>query len=203
MEAKKLKEEMAAARPAETAGSKSFDLAAFTFVCLSGYILGKIEIGAGPLGLLSLGSTGGVLAASLVLGHRGKFLGMNFRMDNKTLTVLRQLSLAFFLAVVGLRFGYSAVATLLTGGSALILVTLVSGCTAAISGYLLGRYVFKINWVLLAGALCGGMTSTPGRGAAIDSTQSDDAASGYGATYPVALFFMVLFTILLHKLPIL
>ena len=47
------------------------------------------------------------------------------------------------------------------------------------------------------------MTSTPGLGAATDACGSDDPASGYGATYPFALFGMVVFTIVLMKLPLL
>ena len=54
---------------------------------------------------------------------------------------------------------------------------------------------------MLAGAICGGMTSTPGLGVAIDALDSDDPAAGYGAVYPFALLGMVLFTIILHKLP--
>ena len=64
-------------------------------------------------------------------------------------------------------------------------------------GYLFGRYVLKLNWILLAGALCGAMTSTPGLGAAVEATGCDDVATGYGAVYPVALLSMVIFTILL------
>jgi len=58
-----------------------------------------------------------------------------------------------------------------------------------------------LNWVMLAGSICGGMTSTPGLGAAIDAVGSDDPASGYGAVYPFALLGMVMFTILLYRLP--
>ena len=64
-------------------------------------------------------------------------------------------------------------------------------------GYLFGRYILKLNWILLAGALCGAMTSTPGLGAAVDATGCDDVATGYGAVYPIALLSMVFFTILL------
>ena len=71
------------------------------------------------------------------------------------------------------------------------------------AAFLLGRYVFKLNWVLLVGAICGGMTSTPGLGAAIDALDSDEPAAGYGATYPFALLGMIVFTILLHRLPLL
>ncbi len=38
-----------------------------------------------------------------------------------------------------------------------------------------------MNWIIIAGAICGGMTSTPGLGAAIDATQTDEVAAGYGA----------------------
>ncbi|NLY82398.1 MAG: hypothetical protein GX078_06440, partial [Clostridiales bacterium] len=48
-----------------------------------------------------------------------------------------------------------------------------------------------------------GMTSTPGLGAATDALDSEDPAAGYGATYPFALFGMIMFTIILHKLPML
>ena len=54
--------------------------------------------------------------------------------------------------------------------------------------------------ILLSGAICGGMTSTPGLGAAIDATGSDEVAAGYGATYPFALLFMVIWTVILHKI---
>ena len=54
---------------------------------------------------------------------------------------------------------------------------------------------------MLAGAICSGMTSTPGLGATVEAVGSDDPAAGYGATYPFALLGMVIFTIILHNLP--
>jgi len=83
-----------------------------------------------------------------------------------------------------------------------VLTSLVVGFLAITIGYLVGRYVFKINWILLSGALCGGMTSTPGLGAAIEAVGSDEPAAGYGAIYPFALLGMVIFSIILHNLPI-
>lgn len=72
-----------------------------------------------------------------------------------------------------------------------------------LSGLLVGKYALGINWIMLSGAICGGMTSTPGLGAAVAAVGGkDDPAAGYGATYPFALFGMVIFTIILHKLPI-
>lgn len=122
-------------------------------------------------------------------------------MNSKILGVVRQLSLAFFLAIVGLRYGFKVFDALFGSGAYLALVSLVVGVVAMLIGFFIGRYVFKINWVMLAGAICGGMTSTPGLGAAVDALESDDPAAGYGATYPFALLGMVIFTIILHKMP--
>jgi putative transport protein len=122
-------------------------------------------------------------------------------MNNKILGVVRQLSLAFFLAIVGLRYGFKVFDALLGTGWYLAIVSLVVGIVAMTIGFFIGRYVLKINWIMLSGAICGGMTSTPGLGAAVDAIGSDDPAAGYGATYPLALLGMVIFTIILHNLP--
>jgi putative transport protein len=180
----------------------SFDLTAFAVACFFGYTLGKVKIYLGPvLGDFSLGATGGVLIGSLILGYIGKIGMLHFRMNNKILGVVRQVSLAFFLAIVGLRYGYKVVEALTGSGAYLAVVSLVVGVVAMMVGFIIGKYVFKINWIMLSGAICGGMTSTPGLGAAIDAVGSDEPAAGYGATYPFALLGMVIFTIILHRLP--
>ena len=157
----------------------------------------------GPLGYVSLESTGGVLIASLALGYVGKIGPLSFRMDPKTLATVRELGLVFFLAIVGLNYGYGAITALAGAGLTLAIVSIIVGLLAILVGFLLGRYVFKLNWVMLCGAICGGMTSTPGLGAATDALGSDDPGAGYGATYPFALFGMIIFTIITFKLPIL
>ena len=155
------------------------------------------------MGYFSLGSTGGVLILGLVFGYIGKIGPLRFKMDPVVLGMLRELCLAFFLAVVGLRYGYKTFDSILGSGIELVIVSTLIAIIATMAAFLLGRYVFKLNWVLLVGAICGGMTSTPGLGAAIDALDSDEPAAGYGATYPFALLGMIVFTILLHRLPLL
>ena len=179
-----------------------FDLTAFIVACFLGYTFGRLKFDLGPLGYVGFGSTGGVLLASLILGHIGKIGILNFRMDNKIVGVIREISLAFFLAIIGLRYGFYAFTALSGTGIYLVITSLVVGLITIIIGYLVGRYIFKLNWVMLAGALCGGMTSTPGLGAAIEAVGSDEPAAGYGAIYPFALLGMVIFSIVLHNLPI-
>ncbi len=179
-----------------------FDLTAFVVACFLGYTIGRLKFNLGPLGYVGFGSTGGVLLSSLILGHIGKIGILNFRMDNKTLGVVREISLAFFLAIIGLRYGFYAFTALSGTGIYLVITSLVVGLMAVIIGYLVGRYIFKLNWIMLVGAICGGMTSTPGLGAAIETVGSDEPAAGYGAIYPFALLGMVIFSIILHNLPI-
>lgn len=179
----------------------SFDLLAFSLACLFGYTIGVININLGPLGYFSLESTGGVLIGSLILGYVGKIGFINFRMDSKILGVVREVALVFFLGIVGLRYGFKVFDSLMGSGLYLAFVSLIVGTVAMMVGFVVGKYVFKINWIMLSGAICGGMTSTPGLGAAIEAAGSDEPAAGYGATYPFALLGMVIFTIILHKLP--
>ena len=181
--------------------SVQFDLTAFIIACFLGYTLGNLKFNLGFLGKVGLGSTGGVLLTSLILGHIGQIGFLHFRMNNKILAIIREISLAFFLAVVGLRYGFYVFTAITGSGVYLVLTSLVVGFTAIIIGFLVGRYVFRINWILLSGALCGGMTSTPGLGVAIEAVGSDEPAAGYGAIYPFALLGMVIFSIILHNLP--
>lgn len=180
-----------------------FDLVGFIIACLFGYSIGLIVIKLSAIGFkdFTLSATGGALIGSLILGYIGKIRFVCFRMNSKILGVIRQLSLAFFLAIVGLKYGYKVFEALAASGAYLVIVSLVVGLSAIMAGFIVGRYVFKINWIMLSGAICGGMTSTPGLGAAIDAVGSDDPAAGYGATYPFALLGMVLFTIILYILP--
>lgn len=182
---------------------EKFDIIAFVFACLVGFFLGKIKIYLGPtIKYFSLGSTGGVLVSSLILGYIGKIGPMNFRMSDKILCAIQELSLSFFLAMVGLKYGYTTIGSITGSGTYLIYISFLCGLSALFVGFIIGRYIFKINWIMLSGALCGGMTSTPGLGAAIEATKSNDVAAGYGATYPFALLGMILFTILLYRIPV-
>ena len=199
-------EEMAKARDISTVKripTTPFSTISFAIVCVLGYLLGNFKVFMGPLGYVSLESTGGVLITALLLGYIGKIGPLSFRMNESTLSTIRELSLSFFLAIVGLNYGYGAITSLTGSGLTLALTSIGVGIISIMIGFLVGRYIFHLNWVMLAGALCGGMTSTPGLGAATDALDSEDTAAGYGATYPFALFGMIIFTIILHKLPML
>jgi putative transport protein len=176
-----------------------FSLASFAVCMMAGLFIGTVSIPVPVIGSLRLGGTGGALIGALVLGAFGSIGPLPMRMDRRMLSALRDLSLAFFLAAVGLLSGPGVVDIFRESGWVLVFVGTVTALVSLGVGYILGRMIWKMNWVLLAGAICGAMTSTPGLGAAIDATKSEECAAGYGATYPVALFCMVLFTTLIVK----
>ena len=177
----------------------SMDVISFFTVCLVGYFVGSINIYLPFVKWMSLGSTGGVLIMSLWLGHIGKIGPLTFRMNTAVLSAIRDVSLSLFLAIVGLEYGYETINALGGSGATLAGIAFGAGLIAMTVGYLVGRYVFKMNWIILAGAMCGGATSTPGLGAAIESTKTDEVAAGYGACYPFALLCKVIFVIILHQ----
>ena len=63
-----------------------------------------------------------------------------------------------------------------------------------IVGYFMGRRLFKLNLLNNLGSLTGGLTSTPALGTLIGVSRTDDVASAYASTYPIALVLIVLAT---------
>jgi len=169
--------------------------------CFLGYLIGKINFPLYKIGNFKLGTTGGVLLASLILGYQGNVLFLDFRISEKVLHKTRSFSLLLFLSSIGLKYGSLFFKTLNFNLVGILLASLVAGSISILLGFWVGHRIFKLHWPLLLGALCGGMTSTPGLGAAIEATNSDEPVLGYGATYPFALLGMVLFTKMIFVLP--
>lgn len=178
------------------------DFVAFSLAAFLGYFLGNIQIYLGPLGYFSFGNIGGAMIMSLILGTIGKIGPLNFRMDNIVLGKMRTYFLSIFLAAIGINYGYKVIDAVLGDGLVIAFISILVAIISVIAGFLLGHYVFKINWTLLSGAITGGMTSAPGLGAAIDALGTDEPAISYGSTQPLATLCMVIFSIIIHKLPL-
>lgn len=165
------------------------------FVFLLGEFIGSLKFGS-----FSLTSTAGVLIVALALGAKRSFLGMNFVMDESVLKSLKDFSVSGLLACIGLRLGYSAMTTITSAHIWLILYATIIGVAAMLLGFVIGHYLMKLNWMILCGALCGGMTNTSGLSIAIDACKSDYPSVGYAATYPFAVIMMVVFNLVLQNM---
>lgn len=158
----------------------------FALAIVLGNIIGCIKI---PGINFSLGASGGTLIAGLILGHFGHIGPIDCRMKGETLKFFRELGLCFFLIGAGVPGGVSFIANVkvsyfLYGA----LITLIP----MILGYIIGRYVFHMSIFNNLGSITGGMTSTPALGALIATAGTEDVASSYAATYPIALLCVVL-----------
>jgi putative transport protein len=59
-------------------------------------------------------------------------------------------------------------------------------------GFILAKFVMRIPLLNALGSITGGMTSTPALGTLINTAKTEDVASAYASTYPIALVLVVL-----------
>lgn len=164
----------------------SLDFFPFFLAVGVGVMIGSIKI---PGINFSLGTSGGTLVSGLLFGHFGHIGKLDLTVSKNNLNVFRELGLVFFLVGAGVPGGMNFVENLkieyfLYG---VLLTTL-----PMVVGFLLARYVFKLSIFNNLGSITGGMTSTPALGALISTAGTDEVASAYAATYPVALVSIVL-----------
>ena len=170
-----------------------FGFAPFALAVVVGLIVGAVKVPLSSKGLsgttFSLTTTGGTLMASLVFGHFGHIGPFSLKVEKKVLEILREFGLMFFLIGAGVAGGmefvkYFKVIYFIYG----VLMTTVP----MIIGYLFAKYVLKLSLFNNLGSITGGMTSTPALATLIRVTGTDNVASAYAATYPIALIAVVL-----------
>ena len=171
----------------------------FGFVVAVGIIIGNIEIPLGGAASFSLSAVGGVLISAMVFSNFTKIGPFDVTLNPKALAYVRELSLIFFMSVVGLLYGYDVVAAFSGAGLVIAVMAIVIEAVAIILSILLGRFLLKMNWGLLSGAICGGCTSSVGLGAALSTMDSDEPTLGYGVSQPFAILANVLLISLFHS----
>jgi len=188
---------------------EDFGFMPFGLAIIAGLLLGSINIpltGAGYGGpCFSLGTTGGVLIMCLIFGHFGHIGKLSLEVNEKTLKVLREFGLALFLLGAGFEGGVALVQEIANaGGAGIVIWGFVGGAfmtiVPMIVGFVLGKYVLKLPLLNSLGSITGGMTSTPALGTLISTAETDDVASAYASTYPIALILVVLASQLLITL---
>lgn len=153
----------------------------------SGMLLGEIPLYLPGLGIFTLGPTGGVLLAGLGFGAVRQVGPVVTEMPGTASAMLRDLGLALFLAVVGVKAGATLIPTLAEYGSTLFLAGAAITLGTSLTGVLLGALVLGIPFLRLLGVVTGGMTSTTGLDAASALSPTSYAATAYATVYPAAL----------------
>lgn len=161
-----------------------FGFMAFSLAAIVGILVGSLSYKN-----FSLTTTGGCLLTALVFGHYGHIGKISVVPKNSTLKMLRELGLMLFLIGAGVSGGakfieYFEPVYFLYGAIMTILPMII--------GFIIAKNVLKLPLLNNLGSITGGMTSTPALGTLINMAGTEDIASAYAATYPVALIAVVL-----------
>lgn len=154
-----------------------------------GILLGSIPVLIpGIPAAVKLGLAGGPLIVGMIVSHFGKVGNLVFFMPPNANLMLRETGILIFLACVGLKAGAHFVETLVHGPGLVwmgygLLVTLVPLLLAGV----LGRVVFKLNYLTLSGTLAGSMTDPPALAFANSLTKFNGPALAYATVYPLTM----------------
>jgi putative transport protein len=151
---------------------------------LIGGLVGALTLHVGDLPL-SLTASGGALIMGLVFGWLRSVRPTFGRIPEPALWVFDTVGLAVFIGVVGLGAGPTFVDGLRRTGPSLLVVGFVVALVPHVLAVLFGRYVLKMNPVILLGACAGAGTVTAALRAIQDEAGSKLPVLGY--TVPYAL----------------
>jgi putative transport protein len=149
-----------------------------------GGLVGLLTVTVGGLPL-TLTASGGALIMGLVFGWLRAVRPTFGRIPDAAMWVFETVGLTVFIGVVGLSAGPSFVTGLQKSGVSLILVGMVVALLPHTVAILFGRFVLRMNPVILLGACCGAGTITAGLRAVQEKAESTLPALGY--TVPYAL----------------
>jgi len=149
-----------------------------------GTLLGLIVVHVGKLPI-TLGAAGGVLVSGLVFGWLRSVHPTFGQIQGGAQWLLCDLGLNLFIACVGVSAAVQAVKAFEATGMSVFLAGAVLSLLPIILGLLAGRYLLKMNIVLLLGAICGARVIT----AALNTLQEDAESSAPALGYAVPFAF--------------
>jgi putative transport protein len=132
----------------------------------------------------------------LIFGHLGHIGKLSLEVTETTKKVLREFGLALFLLGAGFEGGVALVEQIRLFGGDIVIWGFVGGALMTIvpmiTAFLIAKYAMKLPLLNTLGSTTGGMTSTPALGTLIQVSKTEDVASAYASTYPIALVLIVL-----------
>ena len=165
---------------------------AFMIAVVMGILLGNVHVPLPGGASFSLGTTGGPLIMGLLFGHFAHVGHLDLTVPVEELKTFRELGLMLFLIGAGVSGGAGFVETLRREGVILFLYGAIMTLVPMLVGFFVAKKVLKLRLLNNLGSITGGMTSTPALGTLISVAETDDVASAYAATYPIALVSVVL-----------
>jgi putative transport protein len=151
---------------------------------LLGGIIGFLSVKTGGIAL-TLTTSGGALIMGLVFGWLHSKARIMGRIPEAALWIFDNVGLAAFIGIVGLSAGPSFISGLRQTGIGLVFAGLTVAVVPHIIGLLFGRYILKMDPLILLGAQSGAGTTTTALKAIQDAAGSKLPVLGY--TIPYAL----------------
>jgi putative transport protein len=147
-----------------------------------------------PLGSLkiTLGTSVGTLLAGLGVGWLRSVKPWFGRMPDAAISFMKSIGLAAFVAMVGLKAGPLFISAVKEYGLLLFFGGIVVTLIPLIAGLFFGRYVLRVNPILLLGGIAGAQTMIAGVAAVQEKSDSSVATLGY--SYTVAFGHILLTT---------
>ena len=163
-----------------------------------GIFLGVI-VGSIPLAIpgmptpLKLGLAGGPLIVAIILSRKRKIGPLNFFMANSANLMLRELGITIFLSCVGLNAGIKFFDVLLNGdGFYYMALSAIITFFPLMIVAIVGKAVFKVNYLSLCGVLAGATTDPPALAFANGLSSSEATNVGYASVYPLTMLLRIL-----------
>jgi putative transport protein len=166
------------------------DLATIGIAVFIGALVGAVV--AIPIGHMrvTLGTSVGTLLTALLVGWMRSVRPWFGRMPDGAVLFMRSMGLAAFVAMIGLKAGPIFVSTVKEYGYELFLGGVVVTLIPLFFGIAFGRWVLKLNPVLLLGGIAGAQTMIAGVAAMQEKSDSTVATLGY--SYTVAIGHILL-----------
>src|SRR5206468_11601792 len=154
-----------------------------TGIVLGGFVgLLSLTIGGLPL---TLTASGGALVMGLVFGWLRSVRPSFGRIPEAAIWIFDTVGLCVLIGVVGLSAGPGFVAGLRTTGISLVVVGFICALVPHTVAILFGRYVLRMEPLILLGACSGAGTITAALRAIQDEAQSKVPALGYTVPYAI------------------
>lgn len=167
------------------------DMAWLGLGLLGGTVLGALTFTGGHL-ILTLGGGGGILIAGLLAGWYNARHPLIGAIPHEAVRLTWDLGLVLFVGVLGLTAGPSAVAALITRGPGVLIAGFAVTLVPLVTAVYFGRYVLRMNPVILCGAIAGSMTQDAAMLAASEVAGSATPVLGFTVPYAIANVLLTL-----------